>query len=1001
MVRPKPTVTFNKTFRAHKAQANRNKSALNREGEFVEVLKQSQNSALEKAIQTSSTSVDLSRLKAGTTALSAIGAGGGSISPSMLSSQQASPSISPSKQPVETRSLGSSQSAIALSKQDKLNASIDRLTQSIEKMNVKTNSVFGLPSGTVPQYTTAGGYAPGPFRPTGSPFPSKNVSMGAGTSSETAEDKKGGSGLYDSAMDFLKQKAGYGAGKIKPKFGGGGRGLAGMALEYAGGVAMNVGSGILNYQSASAGAAVDTYANMSALKGFQEKRFLRNFSDFSAESLILRSPALVKGSTATTNLIGRVDSLAMRDKQSIDTAQTNQELKNIATSTAKAAFNPKELLQGALTGALMGGVVGGPIGALIGGGAAALGSAAVQLSGTFASSFDNNTIMRNKNMQNVPFMGDLYLKNRTGFDAQVLTERIGKTEDAIIQNQALNVNNLNKYMGTMDPRFRASQSGRYFDVLKEYANAAPVAFGDDEAENLVNVSKDLKTVEKDKLGREKTAFKDVLIRMQAPLGGERAEGLMTALSGVGGAGAGNITAGDAASLERVRKMSISGRGSADQLLSQATLLGRLSGGVSVKENTKQLEEVLSRAVAIGMDNSDLGQAFVQNVANVSGQMKTADIDMVSKLVQNMQSAGGGQLVDFQRMERSINKTDQVRQENLGVKTYTRENIADFLSGQKNLTDTQKSVALQALTKFDTKDMMALKETTKKYQAAQSPEEKAKILRQSTPAVRNLLKQFDDKQIGELFSDKNLDELQNAMMGGLVMMTTKAFTKKFKGAKGLKADKKLQTEFERVFTLVQGGDAGAAEDLVNLITGAGKVNSKRKAVSSKAEAEAKEKSQVGQEEANRQTSQNVAGYKNANQTLFESINKDKAVLNSLEQSYGMDKKQADVLRKYQGVLFDKSGATDKFGGLTEETKKLIKPEDLKTVEAAVKSLSSKTALQATVEQTPVTPEKGMAKGDVMSEAQAKMIGSKFAEAFFEKAAEKGSTFQILPAPVKSP
>jgi hypothetical protein len=812
------------------------------------------------------------------------------------------------------------QSALFIQKQDRLATSTDKLTQAVEKLNTSLSS----------SARSRGGAA------------------GAG-----GGDGGDGGGLGDTLENL----------GTKPRKGLRG-GMAGLGLQTAGSL---INSGIdayLNYQSEMATAATDTYSNMARLSGFQQKRFLRNFQDYSAEALVLRSPGLAS-TAATSNLVGRIDKLATENKQAIDTAETQRELKDIAkTVIFDKGFNPKNLLEGFTSG--------GPKGAALSVLAGGLTSAA----DIAANAPGNNVLMRQSMTKDLfgGMMGDLYLKNRTAFDTQNLTEQISKMENAVLQNETVNINNLNKYLGSVNPRMGAIKSGRFFDVLEESAKGV-TAPGYDQEGAMVRTAEQLRAP-------EKKEFANVLGRMGVTVGTEASESVMASLGAVGGAGAGGVKASDAASLERVRRMAVSGRGNEQQLLGQASLLGRISGGVSVEGNIKKLEEVLGRAVAIGMDNSELGQAFVQNVANVAAQMKTGDIDMVSKLVANMQKAGGGQLVDFERMQRSYGQVDEVRNKNVGVKTYTRENMAAFLD-KVDIKD--KDIALNILTeKFTTKDFQVLGDYAKKFS------ETGKIGKNAPKAVRDLLETVGREKAG-LFTGQAIDDLRDSMISGLVMMTMKEFREKFGSAKNM-SEKALQ-EFKKEYQRVQGGSGVDAEDVVKGTRS--DLNLGGKASNDDAVKSADRKNASEQAQATANSAAAITGAVQAGKSFFQNISEGRLTTSQLQEYKSLKISEADtkLMEKHQ-ELFTKSVDPNKYF----QDKKVSDDERFQLT-GLLSSLKKTEVLETELQKTPATTEQ-MAKGAVMSGEQAADIGTKFADAFFTRLQGSGGKV-VLEVPAKRP
>jgi hypothetical protein len=830
------------------------------------------------------------------------------------------------------------QSALFIQKQDRLASSTDKLTQSIEKLYSKISQQ---------SRPAAGGGGGG-------------------------EDGGGGGGFED-FLDKMSRKDRRGL-----------RGGRTGGLLKAGGELLNAGlEGYLNYQQEMATAATDTYSNIASLKGFQQKRFLRNFGDFSAEALMLRSPALATSPT-TANLISRVDKLAEQNKNAIDTAETQRELKNIAGAVGQSTLN--QTLQGAASGTAGTGFLSGLV---------------TSLANVAAGAPTNNVLMRNE--LNRGMFSDLYLKNRTSFDAKNLIQQTSQMENAILQDETVTINNLNKYLKTTGARFGSAQSGRNLDVLGNLSRATG-QFGTFNTQSYGNIFENAQQAGMRRMAQDLTAegrprtFAQVLTRMGLTPGGEDAERIQTQLSAIGGAGAGSLTDKSGLALDRVRQMSFSGRGGYEQLLGQAGLLGRISGGVSAEGNVKKLEEVLGRAVAIGMDNSELGQAFVQNVANVAGQMKTGDIDAVSKLVQNMQRTGGGQLVDFERMQRSVSGLDAARQQNVAVNTYTRENMAAFLS-KAGISDPTKAAALNQLTeKFQIKDFSLLESSINKF----SKEGLAGIAN-APPAIRNLLAMMTPEEAKKTFSKQNIQELKQASLSGLMGMTNAEFKEQYGDIKSIKKKPEVLRRLLTDANALKGVEAGQILDLIGLMSDERNLT-----------AGAVDKTKAGQVEklirpivkkAGAEGAEAVAGGAQAETLILNELKgKTADQIKAMYPNYAtkLTTKEMQALSDPNNSKFIEEYRTKSKGGIFHEIGS--SEQDLKNLQQNKPELFS--ALQKAQEQTklnesleaPGKTTDEMAKGAVMSGEQAADIGSKFADAFFAKLQSTGGKI-VLDVPAK--
>lgn len=622
-------------------------------------------------------------------------------------------------------------------------------------------------------------------------------------------------------------------------------GLAGFGIKTAGDMALAGATAYNNYQLQMADASVQTYSNISALSGFQQRRFLRDFTDFSPEALVLRQSSLRFG--GAEDITRRIDKVAQETTKRKDEAEQSAYIKEVATKIGS------EITSGVLSGAASA----GKGGALAGGVGAGLTSIANEAANIF-----NNPVAMRMGLGG----GDLYAKNKSQFQTQNIMQYTKMMEGAVADQSAIDIEILRNYLGSVPNRLSGMQQGRFYDVVGQMVKNAPPRYNVSdqpilnqiknyaaqpisempgffdamagmvgyETENkrkyyeslktsgarareqgLLVQTRDGKFVDAGKLiglGAENLAlsagtikdmsrpqseqilerarskeqalraqgvssFEDVLAKMGYAASSAEAGGIMSELSRVGGAGAGRIGAGDYKSLELVRQMSLSGRGSAEQLLGQAGILGRLSGGVTAEQNIKKLEEVMSKAVAIGMDNSELGSAFIQNVAQMAAQTRSSDVSEVARLVAQMQRAGGGQQIDFERMRRSYATADDVRQNNIGVKTYVRDNLANAF-GKMGFGVRESAIGLTAFEDIKNAELAQLPAFTEKFLAAKDDKSALEAIRNAPSAIFEILRGLGQKRARQLGvgGDKFMKTIRSGIIAGHAFGSPEKFKK---------------------------------------------------------------------------------------------------------------------------------------------------------------------------------------------------------------------------------
>lgn len=759
-------------------------------------------------------------------------------------------------------------------------------------------------------------------------------------------------------------------------------GIAGQILQ-TGSQLVNTGiDAYLNYQKQMATAPVETYGNIAQLKGFQQQRFLRDLTDFSPEAQVLRNRSLRYDQTDISN---RIDKIAKETTQKKDIAETQ--------ATIKESFSGilKSVAQGAISGAGTGALIGaatGP-GVLATAGVGALTGGISALAGELAGSFNNPALMRNQKV-----FGDLYLKNRTAFDTQNIMQNTQALENAVIQNSQIDIAVQREYQKTLDPRIRAGRQGRYFDVFGGLNQVnATLGFNTaridpltgqvmDQSAQIQNMAGELYQP-----GRAPRNFAQSLIKMGLQPGTAEAEAVMGQFANIGGAGAGAPKAQDFQSLEKIRRMAESGRGPVDQLLGQAGILGRISGGVSAEQNINKLSEVLGRAVAIGMDNSELGSAFVQNVANMSAQMKSGDVGAIAALVQKMQAAGGGQLADFDRMQRSVSGFDAQRQQNLGVKTYARENVANVIgkfveSGV--LSSGDAATALTTVSEMGVKDLAGLQSAAQKYSTAKTEKEKLAAVRNVSPALRNFMLTLDPEQIKKMGTKGFVGNIQNALGAAAAGMTPEQFKEEFGvlPSEISQADQKTRVRMAQRFHSFAGGDAGGAMDTLRMFglqdLGIGKTEDQKR---------------IEEQERKGDTSSKQAGNKTALASGGRGPVSLGAELNRLSKFTS-----PEASSQYQ-ALIGKAGLTKeqqaKLPQVLQDYYDIVNPNKKKEDQATGADAEIIKKLNITLEQAQrpedikSVSERG--QGGALDEASASMLGEKFAEAFFSRMGQKDPGF----------
>lgn len=761
-------------------------------------------------------------------------------------------------------------------------------------------------------------------------------------------------------------------------------GIAGQLLQTSGQL---INSGIdayLNYQTQMATAPVQTYSNIAELKGFQQRRFLRDFSDFSPESQVLRNKFLRYDQTDITS---RIDKIAKETTQKQDIAETQATIKQsfagILGSVAQGA------IMGAGTGAAIGAIT-GP-GALATAGVGAITGGLAALASEFAGSFNNPVLMRNQKV-----FGDLYLKNRTAFDTQNIMQNTQSMENAVLQNSQIDIAVQREYQKTLNPRIQAGRRGRYLDVFGELNQLTNVMGYNtaridpltgqvmDQSAQLQNMAGALYQP-----GQAPRNFAQSLIKMGVQPGSAEAEALIGQFANIGGAGAGTPKPKDFQSFEKIRKMAESGRGPADLLLGQAGILGRLSGGVTAEQNIKKLEEVLSRAVAIGMDNSELGSAFVENVANMSAQMKSGDVNAMAALVQKMQAAGGGQLVDFQRMQRSISGFDAQRQQNLGVKTYARENVANVINKYVEsgvLSGTDASTALTTISEMGVKDLAGLQGAAQKYSKAKTEKERFAAVRNVSPALRNFMLTLDPEQIRKMGTKGFVSNIQNAFGAAAAGMTPEQFKEEFGVSPSdiSQANQKTRVRIAQRFHSFAGGEAGGAMDVLRMfgledIGGAPVYDKKRiEEQERRGDTSAKEAGSKAALGLGARGPGSMGGELRRLSATMISDPKAREQYEALISKTGLSNEQKaqlpKILEDYYNPLSPKSKDRDKVVGADAE---IIKKLNL-TLEQAQGAGDIKSVAERS-------------QGTIVDNAQAASIGSAFADAFFERMGQKAPGF----------
>lgn len=741
-------------------------------------------------------------------------------------------------------------------------------------------------------------------------------------------------------------------------------GMAGMVLQSGAQIA---GAGIdmyLNQQLQMATAPVQTYSNIAQLKGFQQQRFLRDFSDFSPEALILRNKSLRYDQTDITS---RIDKVAKETSQKQDVAETQATIKQSFSGVLKSIGGGA--LEGAQTGALMG-MYGGPKGALLGAGVGALLGGGVALARGAADYYNNPALMRTGALG----PSDIYLKERTAFDTRTIMANTQAMEDAVIRENQIDIANQRIYQQTVGNRLAGFQQGRFVDltgnlIQQSYAKGTsrktglgrggmPAALGysigaGEETQSEKMATEAQKAYQDTQAG---TDFTSVIARMGYSTGSAEGVNVFSKFAGIGGAGGG---IGSGATLERIRKMSLSGGGSYEQIIGQATLLGRVGGGVTAAENTKKFEEVMSRAVKIGMDNSELRSEFAQNVVGMAQRMGTADVEGVARLVQKMQVAGGGQLVDYQRMQKSMAGIDVTRQQNLFFKAQETGNLADAIDRMGFANNAQKARALTDIKKLSTVELESLESYAQRYAKGES-------LDRMPENVRNLLSGMTKEQAGAVYGKEGTSkQLMEGRAAALLGTSPEAFKKKF--GRSISEFNKLpanvQAELRGRFGEMQGADRGQFEDYIKML------ESKRDYGKGALVNEARVKAA---ETANQLNIQKAV----TDNTQAAAATNEISMAAKIKASGG--KLTPEQINKYGFTEADTQIAErliseGKFrGGAAGGTK-------LRGREKEISDIISKTELQQQGISGISAEER--AQGGVMNQQDAAMIGTEFAKAFF--------------------
>jgi len=811
-------------------------------------------------------------------------------------------------------------------------------------------------------------------------------------------------------------------------------------------------------------APISTYSNIAKLQGYQQGRFIRDFGNFDAESLVLRHSFMRYA--GQDSLARRIDPIAKEAAKKQDRAETNQafynSLKNIANETTK----------GGVAGSVLPG---------IGTKAGILGGAVSGIAGEIGNLPNNPTLLRNQT-----FNQDLRMQARTQFDTSTIIANTSALEEAEKEKNKISIYTLQKYQETINPRMAAQEQGRFLDITSQNINKAVSSGLSIQTENerkqvqnavrksaqlekkenayssrlkedflgAINQGKDeidsytgsttpegaatqllgqffagskaaLKAIaspitaftstssKSGRLGQlangdvvyrnaaDDAQFKNVqeanklnkIKEMQAEEGGLQGvlhgmgyaassqEGIkiISQFGNIGGAGSKGIsgTANEVRALNQIKGMSQSGLGSAEQLLGQAGILGRLSGGVSEAGNVKKLEEVMSRAVASGMNNSDLTSAFMQNITSKASEMGTTDVEGVARLVQKMQMTGGGQLADYERMNRSLTGADAASKQNLYVKSNIRANMMNTIESGTNIRGERAAILTQGLDEMSTAQLSELAQNAQQYA-------KTGKLKKGSIGY-NLLSTMQRGEAKQITKDL-VKNIKGDRISGMLGMSREDFKSKY-GMYPSDYDKlpdQVKTQIRGEASMMQGFDATMFDDSATFSGGKDDYG-KKSAVDKNKVSEAEKKLAIRKAQAQANEAAVAMGGASgvSAKVTFKKFLDEKAGGKTLEQ-LSRDTQFGSVVRGLglkSSIQYDVAEKMIRGKELSKDEQQVAKEAGLeKKLQQDVFSLG------AANQQPQMSTEQGQ-----INEATATLLGAAFAEAFFQRVDPKSIKF----------
>jgi hypothetical protein len=467
-----------------------------------------------------------------------------------------------------------------------------------------------------------------------------------------------------------------------------------------------------------------------------------------------------------------------------------------------------------------------------------------------------------------------------------------------------------------------------------------------------------------------------------------------------------------------------------QLIGQAGMIGRISGGVGQVGNTEKFRELMARAVSEGLDDSDLSSAFIQNVAQTAERMGTTNVGEVGRMLQNMLAAGGGQLVDLKRMQGSMAGLEQVRQQNLNLQTNTRENLAAFLNAEGgkffNTKDTRQAAnVFSAMNKIGIQQIPMLKsaagiaaelaEATDKYNAVDPRDKKAKA--SAKAAMENAQRKFDglDEKTRDFFLTLSPEErkkfakqpqLVNKMMESVIAGmggTNEAGMRKAFGGKTLQEvlsmkDVSKRDELIRNFAVQtqerKGGSASQMVDLFKLLI-EGVDRDQKGGATKKASVDAAERDKENKrKEAETKNAQAQVGAKGKMSMLQNMASAEGGFVGQSDfilGQYGLKLDGGPEANKIKKQKFQKYVDIKRFQGKKSEKdlQKDYKAAGIDLSEIEEFEQTRKKLQETTVDQTdqPNLAKPPEERPGGLTAENAKEIGKAFAEEFFNEAEKR--------------